>query len=160
MRIPKHAFILWLALCRAHKTMDKLVAVGVLQSDLCAFHCGERESLEHLFFQCPFSAFIWKEVLGKCNISRPGLLWWEDVQWMTRHTKGNNFPASLRKLALAAAVYHIWLERKRRCFKNSFLPPQEIVREVGFDVAGKLANSKGIQNSERHNSLCVNWGIP
>ncbi|GAV92590.1 zf-RVT domain-containing protein, partial [Cephalotus follicularis] len=58
MRIPKHAFCLWLTLRGAHKTKDKLVATGLLQSDLCSFNCGDRESLDHLFFQCPFSASI------------------------------------------------------------------------------------------------------
>ncbi|GAV92516.1 hypothetical protein CFOL_v3_35895 [Cephalotus follicularis] len=99
------------------------------------------------------------EVLRKCNISRSGLLWSDEVQWMTGHTKGNNFPASLKKLAFVATVYHIWLETNRRCFKNSFLPFQEIVRKVCFDVAGKLSICKKIQKSERHHSLCVNWGI-
>ncbi|GAV82357.1 zf-RVT domain-containing protein [Cephalotus follicularis] len=144
MRIPKHALCLWLALRGAHKTKDKLLAAGVLHSDLCAFNCGERESLEHLFFQCPFPASIWMEVLGKCNISRTSLLWSDEVQWMTGHTKGNRYPASLKKLAFAASVYDIWLERNRCCFKNSLLHSHEIVRKVGFDVAGKLINCKNI----------------
>ncbi|GAV72857.1 LOW QUALITY PROTEIN: zf-RVT domain-containing protein, partial [Cephalotus follicularis] len=54
-RIPKHAFCLWLALRRAHRTRDKLLAIGVLHTASCVFNCGEVESLEHLFFQCPFS---------------------------------------------------------------------------------------------------------
>ncbi|GAV92484.1 LOW QUALITY PROTEIN: zf-RVT domain-containing protein, partial [Cephalotus follicularis] len=54
-RIPKHAFCLWLALRGAHRTRDKLLTVGVVQSATCAFHCGLPESYDHLFFQCPFS---------------------------------------------------------------------------------------------------------
>ncbi|GAV92882.1 zf-RVT domain-containing protein [Cephalotus follicularis] len=122
MRIPKHAFCLWLTLRGAHKTMDKLMAVGVLQSDLCVFNCGDRESMAHLFFLCPFSASIWTEVLRKCNVNRTELQWDEAVAWMIRNSKGDKFPATLRKLAFAATVYHIWLERNRRCFKNCYLP--------------------------------------
>ncbi|GAV92862.1 LOW QUALITY PROTEIN: zf-RVT domain-containing protein, partial [Cephalotus follicularis] len=57
-RIPKHAFSLWLAIRGAHRTRDKLVTMGVTHTALCVFHCGENESVEHLFFQCPFSATV------------------------------------------------------------------------------------------------------
>ncbi|GAV77633.1 zf-RVT domain-containing protein, partial [Cephalotus follicularis] len=53
-RIPKHAFCLWLTLRRAHRTRDKLLAIGVLHTASCVFNCEEIESLEHIFFQCPF----------------------------------------------------------------------------------------------------------
>ncbi|GAV93010.1 LOW QUALITY PROTEIN: zf-RVT domain-containing protein, partial [Cephalotus follicularis] len=58
MRIPKHAFSLWLAFRGAHKTKDKLLAAGVIHTDSCVFNCGDGESLGHLFFQCPFAASI------------------------------------------------------------------------------------------------------
>ncbi|GAV66667.1 zf-RVT domain-containing protein [Cephalotus follicularis] len=50
-RIPKHAFYLWLAMRRAHRTRDKLLAWGAINSASCVFNCGEVESLEHLFFR-------------------------------------------------------------------------------------------------------------
>ncbi|GAV91954.1 zf-RVT domain-containing protein, partial [Cephalotus follicularis] len=57
-RIPKHAFILWLALRGAHRTRDKLVATGVIQSASCSFNCGELETASHLFFMCPYTARV------------------------------------------------------------------------------------------------------
>ncbi|GAV92754.1 zf-RVT domain-containing protein, partial [Cephalotus follicularis] len=57
-RIPKHAFSLWLAIRGAHRTRDKLMAMGVTHSAQCIFHCGVTESIDHLFFQCPFSARV------------------------------------------------------------------------------------------------------
>ncbi|GAV69890.1 zf-RVT domain-containing protein, partial [Cephalotus follicularis] len=57
-RIPKHAFCLWLAMRRAHRIRDKLLDWGVINSASCVFNCGEVESLEHLFFHCPFSQNI------------------------------------------------------------------------------------------------------
>ncbi|GAV67092.1 LOW QUALITY PROTEIN: zf-RVT domain-containing protein, partial [Cephalotus follicularis] len=57
-RIPKHAFSLWLAHRGVHRTKDKLLAMGVVRNAACAFHCGETETLEHLSFQCPYSAKV------------------------------------------------------------------------------------------------------
>ncbi|GAV73101.1 LOW QUALITY PROTEIN: zf-RVT domain-containing protein, partial [Cephalotus follicularis] len=56
--IPKHSFSTWLAIRGAHKTKNKLMAAGVVHSVECAFHCGETETVEHIFFQCPFSANV------------------------------------------------------------------------------------------------------
>ncbi|GAV83748.1 LOW QUALITY PROTEIN: zf-RVT domain-containing protein, partial [Cephalotus follicularis] len=55
LRIPKHSFCLWLAPRGAQKTKDKLRAGGSSLSVACAFNCGEEETLEHIFFNCPFS---------------------------------------------------------------------------------------------------------
>ncbi|GAV92989.1 zf-RVT domain-containing protein, partial [Cephalotus follicularis] len=159
-RIPKHAFSLWLAIRGAHRTRDKLMAMGVTHSAQCVFHCGGTESLDHLFFQCPFSASVWRDVLKLCNITRPILSWDDEVQWMTDHARGRKFHHLVRKLALAAAVYHVWRERNRRCFTSRFLPPQDIVLKVRMDVSGKLTTANLAQRNDHHDSLCVNWGVP
>ncbi|GAV77613.1 zf-RVT domain-containing protein, partial [Cephalotus follicularis] len=90
---------------------DKLLAWGAINSASCVFNCGEVESLEHLFFHCPFSHYIWRAVLSMCNILRPISQWREEVQWMLDHARGHKFSALVRKLAFAASAYHIWLER-------------------------------------------------
>ncbi|GAV87453.1 zf-RVT domain-containing protein, partial [Cephalotus follicularis] len=158
-RIPKHTFSTWLAIRGAHKTKNKLMAVGVVHSAECAFRCGETETVEHIFFQCPFSANVWREVLDMCNIARPILPWVDEVLWMSIHAKGNAFQQRMRKLAFATTTYHLWIERNRRCFKNHFLPYQEIVWMVRQDVSGKLASGNNCHRCEQDHSLCVNWGI-
>ncbi|GAV89808.1 zf-RVT domain-containing protein [Cephalotus follicularis] len=137
-RIPKHAFCLWLVLRRAHRTRDKLLAIGVLHIASCVFNCGEVESLEHLFFQCPFTHNVWMAVLAMCNVLRPISQWMDEVQWMLDHARGHKFLALVRKLAFATSVYHIWLERNRRCFKNQFMPAQEIIDRIKHDVSWKV----------------------
>ncbi|GAV61082.1 zf-RVT domain-containing protein [Cephalotus follicularis] len=155
-RIPKHAFCLWLAIRGAHRTKEKLLAVGVVQTADCVFHCGKVESVEHLFFQCPYTKNIWMAVFTMCNISRPILPWVEEVLWMTDHSRGHSLPATVRKLALAASVYHIWMERNRRSFKNHFLPVLEIIGKIRQDVGWKLLTGGKIQRSERYQSICIN----
>ncbi|GAV85460.1 hypothetical protein CFOL_v3_28896 [Cephalotus follicularis] len=74
-------------------------------------------------------------VLRKCNIIRLILPWPEEIQWMINHTKGNKLPQTMRKMALGATVYHIWMERNMRIFKNRFLPPELIGHKIQGDVA-------------------------
>ncbi|GAV87873.1 zf-RVT domain-containing protein [Cephalotus follicularis] len=160
-RISKHAFCLWLAILGAHRTRDKLLTLGLIHSACCLFNCGENESEHHLFFECPYTRQIWSMVLSKCNIRRSVLTWPQEIQWMTDHTRGNKFPKVLRKLALAATVYHVWMERNRRAFKNSFLPPTAIVFKIQCDVASKMVGKEiNLDRLDEHyHSLGISWGI-
>ncbi|XP_075096230.1 uncharacterized protein LOC142174347 [Nicotiana tabacum] len=51
--VPRHNFILWLALNRRFTTMDRLVAWGI-QVDLGCVLCknGKNETMTHLYFEC------------------------------------------------------------------------------------------------------------
>ncbi|GAV67966.1 zf-RVT domain-containing protein [Cephalotus follicularis] len=69
-RIPKHIFCLWLTFRDGHKTLDKLCSWGVVQAASCAFGCGQEESIDHLFFACPFTTTIWNHFLAKCGFGR------------------------------------------------------------------------------------------
>ncbi|GAV92596.1 zf-RVT domain-containing protein, partial [Cephalotus follicularis] len=133
-RIPNHAFCLWLEILDALKTLTKLSQLGIVQDTCCRFNCGDNETVEHLFFACPYSQGIWIEVLRKCNIIRPILPWAEEISWLVEHTNGNKPPLVLRKIAIGSTVYQIWMERNRRSFKNSFLPPEAIIRKIQSDV--------------------------
>ncbi|GAV74074.1 hypothetical protein CFOL_v3_17556 [Cephalotus follicularis] len=97
-------------------------------------------------------------VLAMCNISRP-ILPWVEVHWMTNHSRGHTFPAMVRKLAFASSVYHIWMERNRRSFKNLFLPVLDIIRKIRQDMGWKLLMSGKIQRREMYHSICINWGF-
>ncbi|GAV64825.1 hypothetical protein CFOL_v3_08340 [Cephalotus follicularis] len=100
-------------------------------------------------------------VLSKCNISIQILPWLQEIQWMTNHRRGNKLPQVFRKLALAATVYHVWLERNRKAFKNSFLPSASIVSKIQCDVASKMVGKEIILDrlDEHHHSLGINLGI-
>ncbi|GAV91953.1 hypothetical protein CFOL_v3_35338 [Cephalotus follicularis] len=108
---------------------------------------------------CPYTARVWEEVLRMCNVERMALPWDDEIRWMLAHSKGSKFPETVRKLALAATVYHVWLERNRRTFSNLFLPHQDLVRRVRRDVVGKLSTRNNAQQCEHHHSICENWGI-
>ncbi|GAV93076.1 zf-RVT domain-containing protein [Cephalotus follicularis] len=160
-RIPKQAFYLWLSILGALKTRDKLFLLGIVPSACCSFNCGEDESIAHLFFACPFSQSTWKAVLGMCNIYRQPLPWQQEIQWMEGHARGKKFPQTLRKLAFGATVYHIWMERNRRSFKNRFLPQGKIIQKIQGEVAAKLLSIEPAmaQIDENHHSLGCNWGM-
>lgn len=75
--IPKHAFLLWLALLRKLKTQDRMkVWDGVNNShNVCLLCKLVLETHEHLFFECPYSKEIRFEVRNMvCMVRTPETL--------------------------------------------------------------------------------------
>lgn len=61
--IPKHSFLLWLALGMNLKTQDKMKPWDCANkfSMGCVFCQQEVESHRHLFFECPYLRLVWFE---------------------------------------------------------------------------------------------------
>ncbi|GAV82344.1 zf-RVT domain-containing protein, partial [Cephalotus follicularis] len=87
--IPKHSFCLWLTFHNAHLTLDKLHLFGIVQNTICPFGCGQQETLDHLFFECPFTKAVWSKVLELNNFA---LLadwnWHGTASWALGRTAG------------------------------------------------------------------------
>ncbi|GAV84593.1 zf-RVT domain-containing protein, partial [Cephalotus follicularis] len=108
--IPKHSFCVWLTFWESHRTLDKLVKWGMISSNNCSFGCGQEETIDHLFFSCPFTARVWTHFLGLCGYRRRPRGWREESAWCIRRLKGDVFKTWLTKLTLAAVIYHCWQE--------------------------------------------------
>ena len=62
-RIPRHAFILWLAIKGRLRTMDRLHDQE--RPRICTLCSLEDETHEHLFFNCRFSHEVWAWITTK-----------------------------------------------------------------------------------------------
>ncbi|KAF8400042.1 hypothetical protein HHK36_015917 [Tetracentron sinense] len=66
--IPRHAFILWMAIREALLTRDKLTRWGTVGNDICLLCNSASESHDHLFSQCPYAEFVWRSLSDLCQI--------------------------------------------------------------------------------------------
>lgn len=63
MNVPKHSFTSWLAMHRKLLTKDRLLKLKISQDSACTI-CGiQRETVEHLFFECKYSEECLKRLL-------------------------------------------------------------------------------------------------
>ncbi|XP_074266942.1 uncharacterized protein LOC141590236 [Silene latifolia] len=129
--IPKQQFICWLISHQRLLTQDRLLRMGVIQNNKC-FLCGLREeSLDHLFFACPFNSQCSSLVGDWCRIQMSQLnciRWWAELRQIAAYKK------KVIPLVLAGLMYHVWLCRNRCRIDGYVIRPKVILANVKNNV--------------------------
>ncbi|KAL0438320.1 UNVERIFIED_CONTAM: hypothetical protein Slati_2315000 [Sesamum latifolium] len=117
-KIPRHQFILWIAILGRLSTLDKpwlhhLGGSCVLCQD------GTLESHDHLFFMCRFTRNFLKEIRRVVRFYWPNRAWEDDIQWASIRWRGKHIVNASYRALLASFVYHLWQERNRRIFQHT-----------------------------------------
>nr|XP_043625498.1 uncharacterized protein LOC122596919 [Erigeron canadensis] len=115
--VPRHAFMLWLALQEKLMTQDRIARWKQISMQ-CSLCRNGIESHKHLFFKCKFTEEIWNRLSSlRWNMKDHTDL--QDIVQEIKVSRGrNNFGVVVNKLILAAAIYYIWQERNHRIFQD------------------------------------------
>ncbi|XP_070004803.1 uncharacterized protein LOC142163305 [Nicotiana tabacum] len=108
---PRWIFILYLALNNRLLMQDILaqwMQIGDLRCMLCK---AMSETIEHLFFECIVFATIWKKILQWQGLVRQPMAWQIEKEWAKKQGKGKSTEVQIYRMALAATIYAIWIER-------------------------------------------------
>ncbi|GJS14913.1 reverse transcriptase domain-containing protein [Tanacetum coccineum] len=151
--IPRHTFILWLAIKGKLITQDKILKWYPQKVVECPYCKTRPDSHEHLFFQCKTVADIWTSVKRKARINTNAINWEEIIKDMSNYKSQNNVWNIIRKLCLGATVYYVWQERNGRLFKNECRDSKVIERLIFDDVRSRLMSlranrSNAVRNAE------------
>ncbi|GJY35773.1 RNA-directed DNA polymerase, eukaryota, reverse transcriptase zinc-binding domain protein [Tanacetum coccineum] len=79
---------------------------------------------------CPFSSDVWNraQMTGDMNLNMND--WQRIIQDMSDADNSNSIKSIIRRLLLAASVYHIWQERNNRIFKDSMKSSVEVFKGI------------------------------
>ncbi|GKG14823.1 RNA-directed DNA polymerase, eukaryota, reverse transcriptase zinc-binding domain protein, partial [Tanacetum coccineum] len=102
--IPRHTFILWLAIKEKLVTQDKIIKWYPQKVVCCPFGQRIPDSHEHLFFQCKPIAEVWKIMKGRARIKTNVVKWADIIKDMAETTTQNSIWNIIGKLCLAATV--------------------------------------------------------
>ncbi|KAK1306609.1 hypothetical protein QJS10_CPA10g01591 [Acorus calamus] len=69
-QIPRHSYTAWLALLNKLPTLQRLQNKGIIQSTTCPLCSAASEDVDHLFFKCGYSSYIWFSILAKMGLPR------------------------------------------------------------------------------------------
>ncbi|KAL0644150.1 hypothetical protein Bca4012_042440 [Brassica carinata] len=155
--IPKHAINSWLFMLNRNTTMDRLLSWS-LDVEGTFLLCGlQQESRYHLFFECVFSAEVWRTSLIHLGDSNAPTSWQSVIDWLSI------FPQDgLLKLVVLqiwqASLYGIRKERNRRFHLGTTVSPSKI-----SDGAIRVERSKAItlKNSGRNlgSEILAFWSV-
>ncbi|GJW95770.1 RNA-directed DNA polymerase, eukaryota, reverse transcriptase zinc-binding domain protein [Tanacetum coccineum] len=126
--IPKHAFILWMAILNKLTTQDKVRAWG----------------------------FNDKIVKSKLEVSRADMEWNEIVDSFSQMYIGNYIGSIIRRIGLATSVYLIWKERNCRIFKEEMKSVKELTEEL-FEIMRLRLSSLKAKKSQAVLRAQLRW---
>ncbi|KAM0010585.1 putative reverse transcriptase zinc-binding domain-containing protein [Helianthus debilis subsp. tardiflorus] len=154
--IPRHSFHLWLVIKDKLKTQDRLAvreAGGATNLPLmCCPLCNyDRDSRDHLFFQCPYASEVWGLVKNMVDMGNVTNTWSSIMQWMELNTNSRTLEHIVCKIMVAASTYFIWQERNNRLFSPLQRNPGALskiiidtvqLRIMGLKIGGHLKHKK------------------
>lgn len=155
-RIPKHAFVTWIAARDRMVTRDRLIGWGLTVPANCVLCTGHDESRQHLFFSCTYSSQIWSYFTSRLHLTPPK--GFDDMlRWLKDPSRDKNVTQIIR-LVHQVVLYLVWKERNKRIHSDEKKPPGTVVAEIKQTVKLRLdplARRQVIQAG--HDSLLATW---
>ncbi|XP_060182186.1 uncharacterized protein LOC132611836 [Lycium barbarum] len=111
-------------------TRDRLMKWGAIDSAGCPLCYHINECHDHLFFACSYSFGVWSKLLRLQSIHRTAKNWQEEKQWAATYATGRSVKAEIYWMCLAGAIYHVWLERNSRVFREGQMEERAMVRQI------------------------------
>ncbi|CAA7034512.1 unnamed protein product [Microthlaspi erraticum] len=127
-RIPRHTFILWMAMRDRLFTRDKLRSWGLNVPSSCLLCDAYPESKSHLLTDCIYSREIWTGFFRRSGLSPPvsleEIVVWSDSLSPQRKVNTNC------KILVQAIVYCLWRDRNSRLHSSNSKPPHVLSKEI------------------------------
>jgi len=134
--------------------------ISIIQDDLCVLCLQEAETTDHLYFQCPYTAYLWKLCKLKLGITSISVSLFEEVTVISSKFKHKCHTRTLAKLVLSAVIWHIWQERNSRIFNHESKLKFQVFKELYEDVKILMEQCVWEDNMQVSlNSILCNWGI-
>ncbi|GJX80091.1 RNA-directed DNA polymerase, eukaryota, reverse transcriptase zinc-binding domain protein [Tanacetum coccineum] len=140
--VPRHAFMLWLAISQKLKTQDRMEKWLGFQDVKCSLCSSGSESHNHLFFECSYSLEVWNHFkeLVKWNFAPIALP--DIVHYAVGRPINRSIWSILQRLTIGALVYFIWQERNLRRFQDKCRPVSELCGIIRDNVRLRLMSLK------------------
>lgn len=161
--IPKHAFILWLAVLGRLATKDRLIQTRFVNQSIIAPNCvlcdQASEDHQHLFFDCPFAREVWAAFKGINRLHGVGDCLTDIMSGLLLPSSNSKLIRKTQGISLAAVTYAIWRERNQRIFNKRKRRVSEVVKGVREEIRLKLMSFQ-FNNVLEINHFRTLWGIP
>ncbi|XP_074304751.1 uncharacterized protein LOC141639547 [Silene latifolia] len=136
--VPKHSFIVVLAMQGKLATIDQLTIRGMHLVNRCVLCKAASEDHQQLFFQCNYSSHVWKHLLDWMGLRGRSMRFKTELHWIAHRRHRRHWKFLWVTSCMTALVYSIWEERNSRIFNNVEHAVEHVIRRVQFLVSVKL----------------------
>ncbi|KAL2226589.1 UNVERIFIED_CONTAM: hypothetical protein Sindi_2017600 [Sesamum indicum] len=157
LKIPRHNFIVWLAVQEKLPTTDKPWMTHLGGCILCDE--GAAETHTHMFFRCRYSRGCLAAIRHHIRFTWPNREWTRDVEWASRKWRGKHIVNVAYRALLGACIYHIWRERNLRRFEHTH-PPEAVLATCIIEDVRQRIISINLSSSISTCALYRLWRIP
>ncbi|KAF6172203.1 hypothetical protein GIB67_024825 [Kingdonia uniflora] len=158
--MPRHSFILWMAIKNRLKIIDFLIQIEVLNVSYCSLCDAQEEIRAHLFFECPYSNYIWSQILLSLGIFKRVGKWEDELNWLMNARTIDSAIKLILIAAIAVTVYCIWGERNQRHFNNISSTKEAILGKIKNLVIKKIqATNIRFWGNHINQQALLNWGV-
>ncbi|XP_024964019.1 uncharacterized protein LOC112504316 [Cynara cardunculus var. scolymus] len=163
--VPRHAFVLWLAIKEKLRTMDRLAYWNMVDDSICVLCHDGIESHNHLFVDCMYTMEVWRclegfsGVYGKIQVLKgtPNS-WSELVLWLSSSPINNSIWSIIHRLLLAIVIYFIWQERNNRLHSDNCRSVEQLSKQICELIKMKLMGLN-VKSNENVKRAAVVWGL-
>ncbi|XP_022030689.1 uncharacterized protein LOC110931611 [Helianthus annuus] len=143
--IPRHSFHLWLVIKNKLRTQDRMAeweagSATNLRLMCCPLCRYDRDSRDHLFFECSYASEVWRLVRNMVDMGSVDDTWASVMQWMELNANSSSLDYIVCNLLLAASTYFIWQERNNRLFtqvqRNASVLSKVIIDTIRLRIMG------------------------
>ncbi|XP_022032639.1 uncharacterized protein LOC110933740 [Helianthus annuus] len=145
------------------KTQDRLAVweagsetnLNLMCCPLCHY---DRDSRDHLFFQCVFADQVWANVKGMVNLDSVDNTWESLMVCVYQYSNSKTVDDIVCKLVVVATTYYIWQERNSRLFTSNQLTVLQVAEKIKSSVRLRLMGFKFRLESARRRIFKI-WKI-
>jgi hypothetical protein len=131
---------------------------GIVDNNSCVLCVSGVETIDHLFFECQFSTYIWTLCRLKLQLEpTPIGTLQQEAEMIKAKFKSKDKTYVLARNALAATVWQVWQERNRRIFQGQSMNKIMVFRRLYEDVNLILRTCAWKVNNKEH--ILANWAL-
>ena len=127
----RHSLCTWQALLNKLPTIDNMKRRGIYHVNRCSLCLQQEETVDHLYFACDYTKWIWKEILQRFELNRlpqPNLH--QELGDLMQCFSRKGPLTQLAKVTFRCAIWWMWKERCNRIFECQHTNNAQLLKEI------------------------------
>lgn len=153
--IQRASHCLWQAVLSKLPTMDNLQKRGQHLASMCYFCKNNCEFSEHLFFECPYSNWIWKEILSRLDLHRSPKTLNLEIAELANNCPKKGPILKLVRVLLRTTVWHIWKQRCERIFQGDYVLKGNLLIQILEDSRHCIEFHEALTRLKRKRDISI-----